>query len=47
MNLKRLPQSIVIIGAGYIGMEFATIANAAGAQVTVMLHGDQALRDFY
>ncbi|WP_048000831.1 dihydrolipoyl dehydrogenase family protein [Lactiplantibacillus herbarum] len=47
MNLTELPQNIVIIGAGYIGMEFATIANAAGANVTVMLHGDQALRHFY
>ncbi len=47
MNLKRLPRQIVIIGAGYISLEFATIANAAGAQVTVMTHGDRVLRKFY
>lgn len=47
MNLKHLPRKIVIIGAGYISMEFATIANAAGADVTVMTHGDRVLRKFY
>lgn len=47
MNLKQLPADLVIIGGGYIGMEFATMANAAGAHVTVMLRGDRALRHFY
>lgn len=47
MNLKTLPKNIVIIGSGYIGMEFATIANASGADVTVMLHSDKVLRKFY
>ncbi len=28
-------------------MEFATIANAAGADVTVLMHGDKALRRFH
>lgn len=46
MNLKALPKNIVVIGSGYIGMEFATIANAAGSNVTVMLHSDKALRRF-
>lgn len=47
MNLKELPNDITIIGSGYIGMEFATMANAAGANVTVMLHSDKVLRKFY
>lgn len=47
MNLQTLPDKIVIVGSGYIGMEFATIANAAGADVTVMLHTDKVLRKFY
>lgn len=47
MNLKTLPKNIVIVGSGYIGMEFATIANASGADVTVMLHSDTVLRKFY
>lgn len=46
LNLDKLPVHITIIGAGYIAMEFATIANAAGAQVTVLMHGDRALRQF-
>ena len=47
MNLTDLPANITIIGAGYISMEFATIANAAGAKVTVITHGDKVLRKFY
>lgn len=47
LNLKHLPKRITIIGSGYIGMEFATIANASGAEVTVMLHTDKVLRNFY
>ncbi|MHA8110311.1 dihydrolipoyl dehydrogenase family protein [Lactobacillaceae bacterium Melli_B4] len=47
LALTHLPKHITIIGGGYIAMEFATIANAAGADVTVMLHKDAALRHFY
>lgn len=47
LNLTKLPDHITIIGSGYIGMEFATIANEAGSKVTVMLHSDKVLRDFY
>lgn len=47
LNLKHLPKRITIVGSGYIGMEFATIANASGAEVTVMLHTDKILRNFY
>ncbi|UQS84623.1 NAD(P)/FAD-dependent oxidoreductase [Apilactobacillus apisilvae] len=46
LNLDEMPKHVSIIGAGYIAMEFATIANAAGAQVTVLMHGDKALRQF-
>lgn len=47
MNLKELPSHITIIGSGYIGMEFATMANEAGSKVTIMLHSDKVLRKFY
>jgi len=47
MNLKKMPSKITIIGSGYIGMEFATIANAVGSDVTVLLHSDKVLRKFY
>lgn len=47
MALTELPQDITIIGSGYISLEFATMANAAGAKVTVLMHHDKALRAFY
>jgi dihydrolipoamide dehydrogenase len=33
---EKLPQSVVIIGAGAIGVEFATVWNAYGAKVTLV-----------
>lgn len=36
MNLPRQPASIVILGAGAIGIEFAYFYNAIGTQVTVL-----------
>jgi len=33
---EKLPKSVVIIGAGAIGMEFATIWNSYGVQVTII-----------
>lgn len=47
LNLPEMPAHLTIVGSGYIGLEFATIANAAGADVTVLLHGDTVLRHFY
>lgn len=47
LNLPQLPKHLTIIGSGYISLEFATIANAAGADVTIMLHGQTVLRHFY
>jgi glutathione reductase (NADPH) len=45
-ELERLPRSIIIIGAGYIGMEFASIFAGLGVTVTVLYRGEQILRDF-
>jgi glutathione reductase (NADPH) len=45
-ELEQLPGSIVIIGAGYIGMEFASIFRGCGVAVTVIYRGNQVLRDF-
>jgi glutathione reductase (NADPH) len=45
-ELEQLPGSIVIVGAGYISMEFASIFAGLGAAVTVLYRGDQVLRDF-
>jgi glutathione reductase (NADPH) len=45
-QLEQLPASIAIIGAGYIGMEFASIFAGLGVKVTVIHRGDQVLRNF-
>ncbi|MGL5753024.1 MAG: FAD-dependent oxidoreductase [Paraclostridium sp.] len=36
MKLKKLPKKITIIGAGYIGLEFAGIYRSFGSEVTVI-----------
>ncbi len=36
LNLKELPKSLIILGAGVMGVEFATIFNAFGVDVTVL-----------
>jgi glutathione reductase (NADPH) len=45
-QLEALPDSIVVIGAGYIGMEFASIFAGLGVAVTVLHRGEQVLRGF-
>lgn len=39
MDEKRLPRHLVILGAGYIGLEFASYYNNFGSQVTVIQKG--------
>ena len=36
LEIKKIPREIVIIGGGYIGVEFATIFNALGSKVTIV-----------
>jgi dihydrolipoamide dehydrogenase len=36
LSLENLPRSMVIIGGGYIGLEFAQIFHALGSKVTVL-----------
>lgn len=45
-HLDALPQRIVIIGAGYIAIEFACIFNALGSEVEVVYRGEEILRGF-
>ena len=45
-NLKEQPKRIVIIGGGYIGVEFAGILNSLGTEVTMVVRGDKILRGF-
>lgn len=43
LDLKELPKRLAIIGAGYIGIEFASIYRHFGSQVTVLQDGDAFL----
>ncbi|MEL6495571.1 MAG: glutathione-disulfide reductase [Cyanobacteria bacterium J06623_7] len=45
-NVKEQPKRIVIIGGGYIGVEFACILNGLGSEVTMIVRGDKILRGF-
>lgn len=45
-DMKALPESILIIGGGYIGCEFACILAGLGVKVTQYLRGAQILRGF-
>ena len=36
VNLNSIPKSLIIIGAGYIGCEYASIFRALGSEVTVL-----------
>lgn len=40
MNLEKLPRRLVIIGGGYIGLEFASMYSGFGSEVTVLQDGE-------
>ncbi len=45
-HLERLPERVVVVGAGYIALEFAGIFNGLGSKTTVLYRGEQILRGF-
>ncbi|BAY87176.1 glutathione-disulfide reductase [Calothrix parasitica NIES-267] len=45
-HLKERPKHITIIGAGYIGSEFACIMRGLGCEVTQIIRGDLILKGF-
>ncbi len=45
-NLERLPERVVVVGAGFIACEFACILNGLGVKVTQLVRGDHLLRGF-
>lgn len=45
-DLEKLPKSIVIVGGGYIGVEFANIFHELGVKTTLLHRGDLILRNF-
>lgn len=40
LSLERLPESLVVIGGGYIGMEFSSIYSDFGSRVTILQDGE-------
>jgi len=45
-DLPHLPKRVLIVGGGYIAVEFAGILNGLGAQVTLCYRGQHILRGF-
>jgi glutathione reductase (NADPH) len=45
-HLPRLPRSMVVLGAGYIGLEFAGVFSGLGTKVHLVHRGDAVLRGF-
>ncbi|MEE4857718.1 glutathione-disulfide reductase [Pseudomonas alliivorans] len=44
--LKELPRRVVVVGGGYIAVEFASIFNGLGAETTLVYRGELFLRGF-
>ena len=45
-HLPALPKHVLILGAGYIGLEFAGIFNGLGSEVSLAFRGQEILRGF-
>jgi pyruvate/2-oxoglutarate dehydrogenase complex dihydrolipoamide dehydrogenase (E3) component len=43
LELDRLPQHLIVLGGGYVGLEFAQAYRRFGSRVTVIDHGPQLL----
>ncbi len=43
LSLDRLPKSMIVIGAGPLGLEFAQMFSRFGSTVTVLTHGERIL----
>lgn len=44
--LKQLPKRVLVVGGGYIAVEFASIFNGLGAQTSLLYRGEMFLRGF-
>ena len=45
-QLAELPRRVLVVGGGYIGVEFGGIFHGLGAHVTIAYRGEQILRGF-
>lgn len=46
LSLDKLPDDVLIVGGGYIALEFAGVFRGAGARVTLAIRRDQVLAGF-
>ncbi|BBK31111.1 NADPH-glutathione reductase [Stella humosa] len=46
LDLPTLPRRVVIVGGGFIAVEFAGIFNSLGSETTMLVRGEQLLRGF-
>jgi glutathione reductase (NADPH) len=46
LDLPRLPRRIIVVGGGYIAVEFAGIFHGLGAEVTFVIRGEELLTGF-
>jgi len=44
--LEKLPERVLIVGGGYVALEFANIFHGLGSKVRIVHRGDQLLRGF-
>ena len=47
LDIAELPEHTIIIGAGFVGMEFASILAEAGRSADVIIRGNMALKYFH
>uniref|UniRef100_UPI003866CD2B FAD-dependent oxidoreductase n=1 Tax=Methanobrevibacter sp. TaxID=66852 RepID=UPI003866CD2B len=47
LDIDELPKHAIIIGAGFVGMEFASILAEAGHKANVIIRGNMALKYFH
>ena len=47
LDIDELPKHAIIIGAGFVGMEFASILAEAGLSADVIIRGNMALKYFH
>ena len=47
LDIDELPKHAIIIGAGFVGMEFASILAEAGLEADIIIRGDKALKHFH
>jgi glutathione reductase (NADPH) len=46
LNIREVPKRLAVIGAGYIGVEFASIFAKLGSEVSLFFRSDHPLRGF-